>query len=124
MFVFTPPHCEMGVGSIVVRERPTSSITPHEYRMMLGDRIQAMVSDAGPEEAEPLLRDLEAQEGLNLTRDLSRVGELLAEYSPTLREMAAYPVEPIAPEQFEEDAETAEAVANEILPDWVMMLLR
>jgi hypothetical protein len=83
-----------------------------------------MIDDVEPEEAKPLLRELAVQEGLVLTRDLARAGETLAEYSQTLREMAAYPVEPILPDQFEDDSETADAIAGEILEEWVMLLLR
>ncbi|MFL6759464.1 hypothetical protein [Sphingomonas sp.] len=83
-----------------------------------------MIDDLEPEDAKALLRDLAMQEGLVLTGDLSTAGQTLAEYSTTLREMAGYPVEPILPEQFEEDSETAEAIAGEVLEEWAMMLLR
>jgi hypothetical protein len=92
--------------------------------MLLANRIQAMIDDVEPEEAQLLLRELAVHEGLALTRDLSRAGETLAEYSQTLRELAAYPVEPILPEHFEDDDDTAEAIAAEILEEWISLLLR
>lgn len=124
MLVFTPAHSQMALGSVVVRKRPALPVSPHQYRLLLADRIQAMIDDVEPEDAKPLLRELAVQEGLVLTRDLSNAGVTLAEYSQTLREMAAYPVQPILPEQFEEDIDTADAIAEEVLEEWVTLLLR
>lgn len=122
MLVFTPPHSQMGLGSVVVRQRPRRPVSPAEYRGMLARRIQEMVDAAEPKEARLLLGELARQEGITLS--LRSAGEMLAEHSQTLREMASYPVVPIRPEQFDDDSETADSIADEVLEEWVMMLLR
>ena len=124
MLAFTPPYSKGALGTILVSKRPLKAITPPVYRMLLAARIQTMVDDADPLEAKEILRELGMQEGLRLTLDLTKAGELLAEHSPTLREMAAYPMEPIAPKDFRPDSETESAIAEETLSEWVMRILR
>jgi hypothetical protein len=124
MLIFEPPYSRMGMGIVRLAKRPDGPVTPPAYRMLLARRIQEMVDDADPDEAKAILRELGMQEGVMLSRDLSQAGELLAEHSQTLRELAAYPVEPIPPEAFQHDGEMLDAIAEENLEEFVMRLLR
>ena len=124
MYVFTPPYSQRAIGTVTTKHRPTQPVSTATYRAMLARRIQEMVDDTDPDEAKALLRPLAMQEGLILTRDLNQVGDILAEYSQSLRELAGYPMEPISPDAFKSDHDTHLAISEETLEEWVMRLLR
>jgi hypothetical protein len=96
-------------------------MTPAVYRMLLAERIQAMIADA-EEDAEPLLAEAEDQLGLSLSSNPETAGTLLAELSDQLVGMA--PTEPIQPIEFRVDPDTAEALEEDTLAEYLNLLLR
>jgi hypothetical protein len=123
MFLYTPPYSEFGIGTVYRAQMPDEPVSPASYRFMLEKRIAKLLAEADRDEIEPILHELELQENLNLLGERN-IAELLVEFSQTLRELAAYPVEPIPTSDWEEDPETEDALRHETAEEFLQMLVR
>lgn len=114
----------MGMGTVILPQRPTLPVNPGMYRELLTKRLQAMMADADQDDLEEVLSRLEAQEDLRLPSYGPNSAATIVETSRTLRELAAYPVEPIPPREWGPDSETLEAMQDESAVDYLEMLIR
>lgn len=124
MLLYTPPDSWAGMGTVLLAEPPTLPVSTSMYRGLLTKRLRAMMEEADPDDLEDVLIRLETQDDLNLPSYSPNAAAVIVEISPTLRELAAYPVEAIPPREWRPDPETLEAIELEGAVEYLEMLIR
>lgn len=121
MVTWTPPFSQRAIGTVMAKRRPLKPVMPLTYQSMLEDRIQTLVDRMDPMEAELALAELALRDGL-APIDLPTAGRTLVRESQILRELAAMPMEPIAPREWANDPEAESALETETLTDYLDQL--
>lgn len=121
MIAWTPPEAQRGMGLVLLPpQQALKPLTLDSFRAALAARINRLVEQEDPEDAQALLRQVRDREGLRVP-DLSRAGEVLVDQSQALSQAAAFPLEPIPP-PFKDDPESKAALEGETLEEFLASL--
>lgn len=124
LLLYTPLNSYRATGTVMLAERPTLPVSPSMYRGLLTKRLRLMMEDEDQDYLEEVLARLETADDLNLPSYTPKAAATIVETSQTLRELAAYPVMPIPPREWQPDPETLEAMQLESAVEYLEMLIR
>jgi len=97
---------ELGLGSIMLREKPRERLTSHAYWHAMAARIGRMIEAEDEDDARYILREVERQESTLNMGDLNRVGEIIAFRSEWLRSKIHFPCEGMPAAELQHDPDT------------------
>ncbi len=116
--VWTPDASEMGLGTVILSERPKEPLTQNRWEAALADRINRLAAKASPEELDAARDLVFSMEQIDLPRN---PGFLLLEESSELRNKSGMNATswPVPVRAIQQEPDKLEALEEETLLDFL-----